>query len=79
MKQAAYTVERTVRRGLNEMELSATPEPACSMEVHASMEQTERPARTKKGVTAAAGMSRLFSESFQTGNGFRYGGVVVLR
>ena len=48
VKQAAYTVERTVRRGLNEMELSATPEPACSVEVHASMEQTERPARTKK-------------------------------
>ena len=41
-------VKRTVRRGLNEMELSATPEPACSVEVHASMEQTERPARTKK-------------------------------
>lgn len=48
VKQAAYTVERTVRRGLNEMELSSTPEPACSVEVHASMEQTERPARTKK-------------------------------
>ena len=48
VKQAAYTVERTVRRGLNEMELSATPEPACSVEVHAPMEQTERPARTKK-------------------------------
>ena len=48
VKQAAYTVERTVRRGLNEMELSATPEPACSVEVHASMEQTERPARTKR-------------------------------
>ena len=48
VKQAAYTVERTVRRGLNEMELSVTPEPVCSVDVHASMEQTERPARTKK-------------------------------
>ena len=48
VKQAAYTVARTVRRGLNELELSATPEPAYSVEVHAPVEKTEKPARTKK-------------------------------
>ena len=48
VKQAAYTVERTVRRGLNELELSAAPESAYSVEVHAPVEKTEKPARTKK-------------------------------
>lgn len=48
VKQAAYTVERTVRRGLNELELSAAPESAYSVEVHVPVEKTEKPARTKK-------------------------------
>ena len=43
-----HTVERTVWRGLNELELSAAPESAYSVKVHVPVEKTEKPARTKK-------------------------------
>lgn len=46
-KQAAYTVERIVRRGLREMELSVTPEAAYSVE-QAGGTPEQRKAKTGK-------------------------------
>lgn len=42
-KQAAYAVERIVRRGLREMELSVTPEADYSVEQKADVKESGQP------------------------------------
>ena len=42
-KQAAYAVERIVRRGLREMELSVTPEADYSVEQKAAVKESGQP------------------------------------
>ena len=51
-KQAAYTVERVVRRGLREMELSVTPEADYSVEQKTAVKENEQSKSVKVKKTA---------------------------